>query len=176
MDCRGWQWSRRNWHDAWPSLAQAQLVQAMLLAGEAGLAMEFAAMLQLPASVMHIDPSVLTEQALHRASAYLQMPLPWTSMLQETPSLVLLLCISSHTCASLHVACYMLRAQVVCTGVHLVETEEQILPAIDMLSNSRVLGVDCEWEPKFEASFGLGVDSSPISILQVRLADGSPVI
>lgn len=55
-----------------------------------------------------------------------------------------------------------------CTGVHLVDTEEQILPAVAALANSTVLGVDCEWEPRFEASFGLGLDSSPISILQVR--------
>ena len=126
-------------------------------------------MLQLPASVMHIEPSVLTEQARHRASTYLQLPLPWTSMLQETSS-------EYCFCAPAHapVVSYMLRAQVVCTGVHLVETEEQILPAMDMLSNSTVLGVDCEWEPKFEANLGLGVDCSPTSILQVMLADSSP--
>ena len=64
-------------------LAQARLVQAMLLAGEAGLAMEFATMLQLPASAVHIEPSVLAEQARHRTSTYLQMPLPRTSKLQE---------------------------------------------------------------------------------------------
>ncbi len=58
-------------------------MQAMLLAGEAGLAMEFATMLQLPASAVHIEPSVLAEQALHRSSTYLQMPLPRTSMLQD---------------------------------------------------------------------------------------------
>lgn len=54
-----------------------------------------------------------------------------------------------------------------------METEEQITPATDLLSNSTVLGVDCEWEPRFEASFGLGVDSSPTSILQVRPADSN---
>ena len=45
---------------------------------------------------------------------------------------------------------------------------------MDLLSNSTVLGVDCEWEPKFEASFGLGVDSSPTSILQVIPANSRP--
>lgn len=141
----------------------------MLLAGEAGLAMEFATMLQLPASAVQIDPSVLAEQALHRTSTYLQMPLPRTSRLQEDlvpchPSQHKLM----HSCMSSSLKCCESRRPV--TGIHLVETEEQIIPATDLLSNSTVLGVDCEWEPRFEASFGLGVDSSPTSILQVMPA------
>ena len=71
-----------------PLLAQARLVQAVLLAGEAGLAMELAAMLQLPASAMRTDPSVLAEQAVYRACTYLQLPVPQTSMLPRRPHLL----------------------------------------------------------------------------------------
>lgn len=49
-----------------------------------------------------------------------------------------------------------------------MDKEERILPAVAMLASSTVLGVDCEWEPTFQASkLGLGADSSPTSTLQV---------
>ena len=83
-------------------LAQVRLVQAMLLAGEAGLAMEFATMLQLPASVMHVEPSVLAEQALHRTRTYLQLPLPRTSMLQGRPHLLSHFCVLAHAIMQLY--------------------------------------------------------------------------
>lgn len=54
--------------------------------------------------------------------------------------------------------------------VHLVEREEEIVPAMANLSGSHVLGVDAEWEPSFQASSGSGMNSSHVSILQVRLA------
>ena len=52
----------------------------MALAGELGLAMEFATMLQLPTSTVHADPAMLAELALHRANTYLQLPIPRTSV------------------------------------------------------------------------------------------------
>ena len=55
-----------------------------------------------------------------------------------------------------------------------MDKEEHILPAVATLSSSPVLGVDSEWEPSFQASFGLGSgSSSPTSILQARTSIGS---
>ena len=85
-----------------PLLAQVRLVQAMLLAGEGGLAMEFATMLQLPASVMHIEPSVLAEQALHRSRTYLQLPVPRTSMLPGKPHLLSQFRVLAHAAMPIH--------------------------------------------------------------------------
>ena len=53
--------------------------------------------------------------------------------------------------------------------VYFVEREGEILPAMAKLSGSRVLGVDAEWEPSFQASSGSAMISSHVSILQVRL-------
>jgi len=63
-------------------LVQTRLVQAMVLAGEVSVAMDFATILQLPASAIHVDPSVLAEQAAHCARTYLQLPIPSTSKVQ----------------------------------------------------------------------------------------------
>ena len=60
--------------------------------------------------------------------------------------------------------------QVIHADIHLVEREEEILPAVASLSGSRVLGMDAEWEPRFQTSSGVGMKSSHVSILQVRLA------
>lgn len=55
---------------------QMRLVQAMAKGGEAGLAAEYAAMLQIPATALQIDPAVLIEEARRRAEMFLQLPIP----------------------------------------------------------------------------------------------------
>lgn len=60
----------------------------MAMAGEAGAAMEYATMLELPASSVRIDPDVLAEQALHRARTFLQLPIPFDSMSHPSPQLL----------------------------------------------------------------------------------------
>ena len=59
------------------------------MAGEASAAMEYATMLELPASSVRIDPDALAEQALHRARTFLQLPIPFNSMSHPFPQLLI---------------------------------------------------------------------------------------
>ena len=64
---------------------QTRVVQAMAQGGEAGLAADYAAMLQLPASAVQIDPAVLMEEAHRRAETFLQLPIPRRSAHHMSP-------------------------------------------------------------------------------------------
>ncbi len=64
---------------------QTRVVQAMAQGGEAGLAADYAAMLQLPATALKVDPAVLIEEARRRAETFLQLPIPRRSAHRMSP-------------------------------------------------------------------------------------------
>ena len=154
---------------------QTRVVQAMAQGGEAGLAADYAAMLQLPATALQVDPAVLIEEARRRAETFLQLPIPRKSAHRMSLLMLHWMLLYKVLLEFQYRSAWPCRAeegvlrQISDADVHFVEREGEILPAMANISGSFVLGVDAEWEPSFQTSSGSGMTSSHVSILQVRL-------